>query len=165
MNQQQNGPRVVGMGDATVYDQMQGEKIHIVLSAEDTGGTMSLFVDVTPPGGGPPLHIHHNEDETFFVLEGELTVQVAGERCVMRAGDTAFLPRGVPHGFVNLGDQTVRSLVMTTPGGLERFFADVEPLAMRDEPDMPAILSVAARHGVEVVGPPLTVTENQPQEA
>lgn len=159
-------PTLVWPGEAAVYDQMQGEKIHILLAAERTGGAMTLFIDEVPPGAGPPLHIHHNEDETFYVLQGELVMEVDGERTTVKAGSTAFLPRDVPHAFANLSEQTVRTLVVVTPGGLEHFFAEVEPLAMQEEPEMSAILAVAAEHGVEVVGPPLTASDdNIPAQA
>ncbi len=148
-------PRLVLPGEATIYDQLQGEKIHVLLSAQETGGVLAVFIDEVPPNGGPPLHIHHHEDETFYILEGELIIQVNGKQFTAPAGCTAFLPRGVPHTFTNLGPEPARALVMLTPGGLERFFAEVEPLVTQAEPQMPAVLAIAAHYGIEVVGPPL----------
>jgi mannose-6-phosphate isomerase-like protein (cupin superfamily) len=155
MSTQSLSPRLIPPGEATIYDQLQGEKIHVLLSRQDTGGALTLFIDETPPNAGPPLHIHRNEDELFYILEGELVMQVNEERFTVPAGSAAFLPRGVPHTFTNPGPQTARSLVALTPAGLEDFFAEVEPLATQAEPDMTAILAVAARHGIEAVGPPL----------
>ena len=148
-------PRLVSPGEATVYDQLQGEKIHLILSGAETDGAFTLFIDEVPPHGGPPLHIHHHEDETFYILEGELVVQVNEERFTVPAGCTAFLPRGIPHTFTNLGTKAARALVVLTPGGLEGFFAEVEPLVTQAEPDMTAILTIAAKYGIEAVGPPL----------
>jgi quercetin dioxygenase-like cupin family protein len=150
--------RIVRPGEAIVYDQLQGEKIHFLLSGQDTAGALALFIDETPPGAGPPLHVHRNEDETFYVLEGELEIQVNEERFTAPAGSTAFLPRGIPHSFANLGTQTARSLVVLTPAGLEGFFAEVEPLVTQAEPDMAAVFPIAAKYGIEVAGPPLAAT-------
>lgn len=148
-------PHLVLPGEAVVYDQMAGEKIHVLVSGQETGGAFALFIDEVPPNGGPPLHIHRHEDETFYILEGELVVQMNQERFTVPAGCAAFLPRGVPHTFTNLGTGTARALVALTPGGLERFFAEVEPLVTQPEPDMTAVLTIAAKYGIEAVGPSL----------
>ena len=89
-------PRLVLPGEAAVYDQMQGEKIHILLSAQETGGSFALFIDEVPPNGGPPLHIHHHEDETFYILEGELLVQVNEERFAVPTAALPFCPGACP---------------------------------------------------------------------
>lgn len=149
-------PRIVAASQATVYDNLDGEKMATLLSGPDTGGAVALMFDETPPDGGPPLHIHHNEDEIFYILEGALDVQVGDERFTITAGSAAFLPRGVPHAFANHGAQTARTLVVLSPAGLERFFAEVEPLVTQAEPDLAAIAPIAAKYGVEIVGPPLT---------
>jgi quercetin dioxygenase-like cupin family protein len=149
-------PRLVLPGEATIYDQLKGEKIHVLLSGQDTGGAYALFVDEVPPNGGPPLHIHQREDETFYVLEGKLVIQVAEEQFTVTAGYSAFLPRGVPHTFTNPGAETARALVVLTPSGLECFFIEVELLVTQAEPDMTEILSIATKYGIEAVGPPLS---------
>ena len=148
-------PHVVAAGEAAVHGSLEGEKTHILLSGKETGGAFALILDEAPPGGGPPLHIHHNEDETFYILEGTLTVQLNEERLTLTPGTTAFLPRGVPHTFANLGTEPVKFLGVVTPAGLEDFFAAVAPLASEAEPDMAAIMALAARYNVELVGPPL----------
>ncbi len=148
-------PRLVLPGAASVYDQLQGEKIHLLLSAGDTGGAFALFIDEVPPNGGPPLHIHHREDETFYVLEGELVIQLGEEQFAAPAGSSTFLPKGVPHTFTNVTTETARALVVLTPGGMERFFAEVEPLVTQPEPDMTAVLAIAAKYGIDAVGAPL----------
>lgn len=149
-------PCLVLPGAAAVYDHIGGEKMHILLSGQETGGTLALFIDEVPPNTGPPLHIHQHEDETFYILEGELVVQINAEQLPVSAGCSVFLPRGVPHTFINTGTTTARVLVMLTPGGLERFFAEVEPLVTQIEPDMTAVLGLAANYGIEAVGPPLS---------
>lgn len=148
-------PHIVAPGEAAVHGSLEGEKTHILLSGQETGGAYALILDEAPPGAGPPLHIHHNEDETFYILQGTLTVQVNEERLTLTAGMTAFLPRGIPHTYANLGAETVRYLGVVTPAGLENFFAEVTPLASETEPDMATIIALAARYKVELVGPPL----------
>jgi len=159
MNTKTLKPLIVSPGEARVYDQLAGEKITILLSAQDTGGSLAIFIDEVPPAAGPPLHIHRSEDETFYILEGELEMQVNDERFTASAGASVFLPKGIPHTFSNSGTQTARALVMLTPGGLEGFFAEVEPLVTQAEPDMAAIMAVGSKYDIEIVGPPLAVTK------
>lgn len=140
---------------AAVYDQLMGERIYVLLDAADTRGAYSVVIDELPPQAGPPLHIHHREDELFYVLAGELVVQLGEDRFILPAGQAAFLPRGVPHTFINAGPKMARILAVVTPGGVERFFAEVEPLATAAEPDLEAVLAAAGRYGIEAVGPPL----------
>lgn len=142
-------------GTGPIYDQLLGERIHLLLTADETGGSISLLIDEVPPQAGPPLHIHRHEDELLYVLEGEFLVQRQGEIIRLTAGQAIFLPRGIPHTFINPGAKTARVLAALTPGGLEQFFAEVEPLATVEEPDMAAVLRVASRYGIEAVGPPL----------
>lgn len=86
-----------------------------------TGGNLALIEMYGEPGVEPPLHQHRNEDELFYVKEGELKVFCGGEEMVLRAGASGFLPRGVPHTFKILSD-TARWLVYMTPGGFEEYF-------------------------------------------
>ncbi|MGH2806122.1 MAG: cupin domain-containing protein [Actinomycetota bacterium] len=116
--------------------------MRILLRAEDTDGRVAVLRDSVPAGWeGPPLH-HHDWDEAFYVLTGDLTFQV-GEQIIARtAGETAFAPAGSHHTFANLSDAPASYLVVCTPAGFERYF-DPEP---RGE--------LPARHAV---GPPIRV--------
>jgi mannose-6-phosphate isomerase-like protein (cupin superfamily) len=94
----------------------------ITLAAHDTDGTIGIVENLVRPGWpGPPLH-HHAFDETFYILEGELTFQVGTERVVGRPGDTLFVARGVQHTLANLADSSARYLLVCTPGGFEQRF-------------------------------------------
>ena len=148
-------PLTVGPDEGRIYDHLGGEKMTVLLSAQDTGGNFALFIDEVPPGAGPPPHVHHNEDETFYILEGELDIQVNDNKFTAPVGTTVFLPKGIPHTFHNSGSQTVRALVVLSPGGLEGFFAEVEPLVTQAEPDMAAIVKMAAKYGIEALLPVL----------
>jgi mannose-6-phosphate isomerase-like protein (cupin superfamily) len=99
-----------------------------------------------PAGFGPPLHVHHREDELLQVLEGALLVVCGGAEAELEAGAFAYLPRGVPHTFRVQGEQPARMLAVFTPGGIERLFIDAQPGTF-DE--------LSARFGVEYVGAPL----------
>jgi glyoxylate utilization-related uncharacterized protein len=101
-----------------------------------------------------PLHVHHADDEGFYVLEGELTLWVGDEQHVLRAGEGVLAPRGVPH-TLRVGDRDARWLVTSTPAGFEGFVRAVgstEPQAALPSPD--DLPRVAAEHGIEILGPP-----------
>lgn len=122
-----------------------GDRVEILIATEESGGTVAL-VDVTvPPGGGPPLHVHTREDETFHVLEGEVTFHRGGETVVARAGDTVFGPRGVPHRYHNASGAPARMLVAITPGGFDRYFRAVGTPVVPGEPAPPVTPELIAR--------------------
>ena len=120
-----------------------------------TGGQFSLVEQVIPAGFESPWHMHHSEDESFYVLEGTMSVIVSGQRTVLQAGDFAFGPRGIAHGFRIEGDQPARILLMTTGSDFSDFVADVSipdgtpPTA----PDLPALVAAAERHNIAILGP------------
>jgi mannose-6-phosphate isomerase-like protein (cupin superfamily) len=98
----------------------------ILVTGAMTGGALTIWEEIVEPGWGPPLHIHHREDEVFHVLEGRLRLWCGEERLEAGAGDTVVLPRGVPHRFESIGDTVARMLVVCTPGGFDRFFTDLD---------------------------------------
>jgi quercetin dioxygenase-like cupin family protein len=106
------------------------DMVHKV-TAEGTGGSLTVEEWGLPPGGLIPPHTHTREDECNFVLEGELTCDVGGEIVVARAGSYVLKPRGVPHALFNSGAEPVRVLEILTPGGLERYFDEYEEIASR----------------------------------
>jgi quercetin dioxygenase-like cupin family protein len=131
----------------------------------ETGGCFSQFETDDPRGTATALHVHHNEDETFYVLEGEVTVQVGEERYDLAAGDYAFAPRDVPHAYA-VRSARARMLVTLCPGGLEELFVTSgipvtgdTPPAEEALPSPEEIARVFGERGIEVVGPPLVVDE------
>jgi mannose-6-phosphate isomerase-like protein (cupin superfamily) len=115
-----------------------GGSITIRLRSEDTGGRLGLIEQVVPAGyPGPPLHIHPDFDETFYVIEGTLALRVGDETVDAGPGTIAFVPRGTPHTFVNRSGERVRSLVLLNPGGFERYF-EVLAEAIRESGGLPA---------------------------
>ena len=130
----------------------------IKASAADTGGQMTIVEVTEPPGTDAPLHVHHNEDEAFWVLDGDVTLVIGETTIEAHAGDYAFGPRGIPHRYT-VGDTGCRMLFILTPGGFEDLvLAMSEPAGARtlppsssDEPDIAQIKAVAAAHGSEVL--------------
>jgi quercetin dioxygenase-like cupin family protein len=120
-----------------------------------TGGGLDLSEVTADPGAGPPEHIHHLNDEAFYVLEGTFEFKVGGRRFLAPAGTFVFVPRGEAHAWANAGDQPARLILLFTPGDLQRFFVELEPL-MRAEPnDVERIQALSEQFLVEMVGPPL----------
>ena len=94
----------------------------IALASTDTDGTIGIVENIVRPGWpGPPLH-HHAFDETFCILDGELTFQLGEDRLVGRPGDTLFVPRGAHHTLANLAESPAKYLLVCTPGGFEQRF-------------------------------------------
>lgn len=131
-----------------------GSRVWPRADAARTGDVLGLIEQLVPPGHGSPYHIHHDEDEAFYVLEGAIRFFSEGRSWVLGSGGFAFLPRGIPHGFRTEGDVPSRSLLLALPGGFEGFVAElssVEPPA--GPPDMGALMAAASRHGLEILGP------------
>ncbi|CAN5587899.1 hypothetical protein BH23ACT6_BH23ACT6_07040 [soil metagenome] len=119
-------------------------------SAAQTGGALSVETFLVPPGRvGAPPHTHRSHDECFVVLVAELTVVAAAGEHVLRAGDTAYAPRGSWHRFRNAGAaESVKALCMSTPAGYEQFFRDVQAASERGD-DLDADALAAMREGYD----------------
>ena len=129
-----------------------GEEVIIHLGGEETGGRLAMWSELTPPGGGPPLHFHINDDEIFHVLEGRVAFYKKGEWHEVEAGGSAFIPRGEVSTFKNVGETPARMLLSTTPAGFENFFTrSAEEFAKPGGPDMPRVKEIAAEHGIHFV--------------
>ena len=131
-----------------------GIPMNILIHGRDTGGTVSAVESHDVPGGGPPPHVHHREDETFQVLEGEYEWTVGGETFVASKGATIFAPRGIPHTYRYLGTEPGRLLCVITPAGFEGFFEAIGALNPEDQQDIPGVMEIAGRFGLEILPPP-----------
>ncbi len=134
-------PVLADAGAGTAFA-MLGTTMRLIASAADTGGRYTMLEQVTPPGWGPPRHIHSREDEMFYVLEGVYDLHVGDERRTVSAGASAVLPRNVPHGFRNAASTPSRLLSIIAPGGLEEYFL---ALGKCSPPPNPAQLAELAR--------------------
>ncbi len=134
------------------------ELIRFIATGSETGGAYTLTESMVLPNGGPPPHVHHRDDEAFWVLEGELEVVVGEQAYTVPTGGYVHLPRGVPHRFVNAGSAPARFLTLIVPAGLEGFFRDVgvpyvegaEP-PHEDAAHIAAIQGAAPNYGVELL--------------
>jgi mannose-6-phosphate isomerase-like protein (cupin superfamily) len=136
-----------------------GELVTCKVTSDQTGGAYSLFEVTTQPGEGPPPHVHHREDEAFYVLEGEYEFFSGEGLTRVGAGSLLCVPRGALHSHKNVGKGVGRLLATQTPGGLyEGFFEEVGEAvdddgrrpAFEDRPDANTITEVAAEHGIEI---------------
>lgn len=131
-------------------------------SGEVTDRRLALVEQTAPSGHAPPLHKHQREDEWFYILDGELTFWLDGDRSVGGPGSLAFLPKGIPHGFAVTSSDPARFLIGTSPSGFDSFVRAVGTRAVSatlppvDHP-MPSpdeLGQIAAEHGIELLGPP-----------
>ena len=99
-----------------------GDVYRFLATGEDTNGKYALWEAIVTPGGGPSPHVHSREEEGFYVLEGEITFTVNGERVVAAAGTFANLPVGTLHSFKNESGQPAKMLISVAPAGLEQMF-------------------------------------------
>lgn len=128
-------------------------------SAADTGGQMSIIEITEPSNAETPLHVHHNEDEGFWIIEGSATFFIEDQEIEAGPGDYLFGPRGIPHRYTT-GPDGCRMLFILTPGGMENMVREMsEPATARtlpppsdEEPDYEALMEIANRHGGEILG-------------
>jgi mannose-6-phosphate isomerase-like protein (cupin superfamily) len=153
-------PQSVAAEDTTAF-WFLGSQMQVKATADETGGMFGL-IDQTfaPPGFAAPPHVHHGEDEAFYILAGAITVHRGDD--VFTAGPNCFvwLPRDVPHWFQVEGDTPVRLLQWTFPGGLEQFFVELgQPVTdsatpPAGPPDFGKLLNLASKYRVELLVPP-----------
>ena len=134
-----------------------GRDLVFKVTGEDTGGAFDYFVVEVAPHGGPPLHVHHHQEETIHVLTGAYKVQIGDETFRLAAGGFAYLPSGIPHAFLNLTDQPGEVVVVYTPGGGHRFYEELGPLTRNGSPDRATVAAVFEKYGMTLLGPPLSL--------
>ncbi len=131
-----------------------GIPIFIRLHGRDTGGVLSVVESLDVPGGGPPPHIHHREDETFQILEGDFEFRVGDKTIIAKQGATIFAPRGIPHTYRYLGQTPGRLMCIITPAGFEGFFEEISALNPQQQQDIPRVLEIGKKYGLEFLPPP-----------
>ncbi len=147
-----------GEGDARWFLGALGT---IKAAPETTGGKLAVIEFLWPHGGGSPLHVHHEEDEWFYVIEGEVTFWVGGETIVAPAGSFVYGPRDIPHTFL-ITSAVARFLMVTDPAPFADFVragsvpAEALTLAPASAhvPTPEELTAVAAEYGIEILGPP-----------
>ena len=151
-------PFIVDAGKSRFGDTVKFLGVHpndLKISSKDTDGQLSVF-DYTGLGKvGPTLHIHFKQDEIFTVIEGEYRFVVGKETHVLKAGQTIFLPRGIPHTWIQLTDKGRMIYFLQPAGKMEEFFVLMNSLKERPSPE--EMDRIHAAHDMKVVGPPLTL--------
>ena len=123
---------------------------------ETTNGAFGLLEHwMIPPGFASPYHVHHQEDEAFYVLEGEIAFVCGGKWLTAGPGGYVFGPREIPHGFKVVGSEPARMLLLCTPGGFEHFVLELatEMDAPPSPPDMAKLMATAAKYKIDILGP------------
>lgn len=143
--------KVIPKSEAKVHRAF-GSEIHVFLGGENTDGKYTAFLDITPPGSGPPPHYHENEDEWFTPLEGEAEFLIDGSWREVPTGSFVYAPRGSVHTFRNIGDRPLKMLIHTAPAGFEVFFERcAAEFAKPGPPEMSRIAEIAAEHRIHFV--------------
>ncbi|WP_213776605.1 cupin domain-containing protein [Caballeronia sp. dw_276] len=135
-----------------------GTRIRLLISGKDTAGVFCMMEIFGPPHRATPLHVHDREEETITVLEGVVDITIDGEQVSVRAGETALLPRNVPHRLANNTDQPSRYMLVCTPAGFDDFVdtcahaetGPVTPTAPGPE-DIRRMIDAAPRFGITLL--------------
>lgn len=137
--------------------QQQAKLSPCKLTGADTGGTLSAFELSALPQTGPNLHVHHREDEWYYVLSGEFLFKAGGESHTLPTGASIWLPRDIPHTWANTSNVEAKLILVCQPGGFEKFFEEMgNEMAKVSGPEaQQKMKEVMAKYGMELLGPPL----------
>jgi quercetin dioxygenase-like cupin family protein len=135
--------------------------VTIKSSAQTTDGRVAVVEHLASQGAGSPLHVHHREDEWFYVIDGELTFWVGGQVINAPAGSFVYGPREIPHTFI-VSSAEARFLLVTEPAGFENFLRALSepaqtltlPPSSAEPPDPEQMMATAGEYGIEILGPP-----------
>lgn len=126
------------------------------LSSRDTGGAAYIFQHTNMGKGGPPRHLHHAQDEWFYVVAGRFIVEVGDERFELNDGDSLFAPRRIPHAWAHVGDMPGTLITLVSPAGtFESFIRDAARLPSPPGPE--EMNATFTAHNMTIVGPPLPI--------
>jgi mannose-6-phosphate isomerase-like protein (cupin superfamily) len=125
------------------------------VTKEDSAGLCSIFELLIPARSGPPLHVHHREDEWFYVLSGDFVFEVDAVKYPLPIGGSIWAPRDLPHRFANMTTADARLILVCQPGGFESFWDEVGKKTMEKLDPAQMNQYMMARWGMEMLGPPL----------
>jgi mannose-6-phosphate isomerase-like protein (cupin superfamily) len=124
------------------------------VTSEDTQGACTIFEMDALPRSGPFLHVHHREDEWYYVLSGDFLFKAGGEKVNLTTGGSIWLPRGVPHVWANTAMTEGKLILVCQPGGFEKFFDEIGNVPM-DKKSPETMRGIMAKYGMEMLGPPI----------
>lgn len=143
---------VLGPGEGRFID-LGDFGMTVKASERETGGVVSVLEADEPPGFGPPIHVHHDCAEAFYVLAGEYIMYLEDQKFVCPAGSFIFIPKGARHGF-RVGDAPSRKLNFYFPASMIGYFDDLADALRRDDVRDENLADIAATHAMAIVGPP-----------
>lgn len=151
----------VGVGEGRIHGHIKLKGVNsnildVKVSGSDTDGDLAIFEQTSlSQGKGTPLHIHHTQDEIFYVIEGSYYFQVGDEKFNLIKGDSIFLPRKVPHAWTQVSEKGKMTVILQPAGKLENFFVTVA--ALDHEPTPKEMEKIFADNDMQVVGSPLKI--------
>jgi mannose-6-phosphate isomerase-like protein (cupin superfamily) len=147
---------VLNEGEGLKLQSGPGRDLIFKVTGEDTNGALDYFIVEVVPHGGPPLHVHHVQEETIHVLKGRFKIRIGDSIFYVNEGGFAYLPSKVPHSFLNLTDEGGEIIVVYTPGGGHKFYEELGPVSRSASPDRQKIAGVFEKYGMTLLGGPLT---------
>ena len=147
---------VLAAGDGMRLQSGPGRDLVFKVTGETTGGAFDYFIVEVAPHGGPPLHVHHKQEETIQVLSGRYKIRIGDEFFHLEEGGFAYLPSKVPHAFLNLTDQPGEIVVVYTPGGGHKFYEELGPATRTGAPDRQVVAAIFEKYDMTLLGPGLS---------
>jgi quercetin dioxygenase-like cupin family protein len=144
-------PVVVTPGEGRSISPIGGDQSFWKVKGAQNGGAFAMMEQSVPPGHGPRRHVHHREEESFYILEGEFGFEVGDRTFVAGPGTFVLGPRDIPHRFWNAGQTTGRFLLIISPSGLEPFFEEFSRVIAESPHDLALQADLAGRYGIEFV--------------
>jgi mannose-6-phosphate isomerase-like protein (cupin superfamily) len=145
------GPIVLRPGEGRTID-LGNFEMSLKASTEETDAAFTMLEAAEPPNFGPPLHVHHNTAEAFYVLEGEYLIFLEEREYPCPAGSFIYIPAGIRHGF-RVGGSPSRKLNLYAPAAMVGYFDELSVAIKSGEADPQRLDEIALRHGMEVIGP------------
>ena len=150
MNQARGSAFVLGPGEGRSID-LGNFAMSVKATGAETGAAFTLLEAAEPPGFGPPMHIHHDAAEAFYVLAGEYLIFIEDREFTCPAGSFIYIPVGLRHGF-RVGGVPSRKLNLYSPAAMIGYFDELSDAMGAKEADPEVLDAIARRHGMEVVG-------------
>ena len=130
--------------------------LDLKVSGKDTNGDLAIFEQTSiSQGRGTPLHVHHFQDEVFFVIDGEYYFQVGEEKYSLKVGEYIFMPRKVPHAWTQVSEKGKLTVTFQPAGKMEEFF--ITMAGLENEPSAEEVAKIFAENEMQIVGPPLKI--------
>jgi len=137
---------------------IMGGKFDCKVSGKDTNGDLCIYDTYRLEKGGPALHLHHIQDEWFYIIKGEFIAKIGEDLLHLKAGDSAFAPRKIPHAFAKISEGEGQMLILFQPAGsMEDYFKQVSKLGGSIRDQAHGSSDLMKTRGMEVIGPPLKI--------